>query len=173
MRRAKRWLPHAIVALGLAQMAGAIRGLPVLQGLAAATAASPAPRVFTTVDGFEGFSTRFFVEYVDVDGARRSIEITPERYARVAGPYNRRNAYGAVVAAGPVLSKRPVTAPMVDSVARHALCGAAPLLRELGVDPAQVGSPIVLRYVPRPGAPPPEGVPLRLTVDCDGAGAGR
>ena len=167
MTRAPRWAPPLLVALGLAQMVGATLGLPLLQGVAAATAASPAPRVFTTVDGFEGFSTRFFVEYVDVGGDARSFEITPARYARVAGPYNRRNAYGAVVAAGPVLSRRPLTAPMVDAVSRHALCGEAPLLRELGVDPATVASPVSIRYVPRRGYAPPDDVPLRLTIECD------
>ncbi|HJL19614.1 MAG TPA: hypothetical protein RMH99_28380 [Sandaracinaceae bacterium LLY-WYZ-13_1] len=164
--RLRRWAPALVVALGLAQMVGATLDLPIVRGLAAATAASPAPKVFTTLDGFEAFSTRFFITYVDVDGRRRSLALTPARYARIAGPYNRRNAYGAVVAGGPVLSRRPLTRPMVEAVSRYALCGDAPLLRELGVDPARVASPVTLRYEPRAGAAPPPEIPLALTVEC-------
>ena len=159
-----RWAPRLLIVLGLAQMAGAISGLTPLVGVAAATAASPAPRVFTTVDGFEAFSTRFFVEYRGEGGAPVSIELTPERYARLEGAYNRRNAYGAVSAAGPVLSRRAVTRPMVEAVAQHAVCGEAPLLRELGLEPG-LGSPITIRYLPR--APAPPGVPLELVVECE------
>jgi len=162
----ERRAPWVLVALGLAQMVGAVLGVAPLQGVAAATGASVHPKVFTTVDGFEGFSTRFFVEYVDTEGEPRSLEVTPEVYARVEGAYNRRNAYGAVVAAGPVLTRRPVTAPMVEAVARHGLCGEAPLLRELGIDPATVASPVAIRYVPRPGVEVPHGVPLRIEVAC-------
>ena len=163
-RGIERWGPIAVVALGLAQMLGAAMNVPVLQGLAAATAASPHPRVFTTIDGYEGFSTRFFVEYEDTGGEARSLELSPAVYARVEGAFNPRNAYGAAVAGGPALKGRPLLWPMVDAVARHGLCGDAPLLRELGVDPSRVASPITLRYAPRADTPPH--VPRTLTVEC-------
>src|SRR5437870_7433556 len=72
-------------------MAGDLLHMPVLKGIAAATGASPAPRVFSAVKGLETFSTRYFIEWIDTTGASHSVEITPERYAHLRGPYNRRN----------------------------------------------------------------------------------
>ena len=70
--------------------------------------------------------------------ARAQLALTPEVYARLRGPYNRRNVYGAVLAYGPVLATDAAAAAAVRAVARYALCGDAPLLRELGIDPADV-----------------------------------
>src|ERR1700755_3585891 len=95
--------------LGFAQMAGDIFHLPALKAVAAATAASPAPKVFSAVKGLETFSTRVFIEWVGEIGPTHSVEVTPERYAHVLGPYNRRNVYGAVLAYGPVLESDPRT----------------------------------------------------------------
>ena len=58
--------------------------------------------------------------------------MTPEVYARLAGPYNRRNAYGAAMAGGPALAADPSLRPMFLAVSRYALCDPAPVLRELG-----------------------------------------
>ncbi len=138
--------------LGLAQMAGDLLGLPLLKGLGAATAASPAPKVFTAVRGLETYSTAFFLEWTDRGGHPHSLHLTPEVYARIRGPYNRRNVYGAALSYGPVLASNPRTRPMFDDVIRHALGGNAPLLRELGVDPAEVALPVRLRLVPREGS---------------------
>jgi hypothetical protein len=142
-----------LIAVGLLQMAGdlcerylsAYYGLR-LKGLGAATAASPAPKVFSAVRGLETYSTRFFLEWKGADGAEHSLELTPEVYSRLRGPYNRRNVYGAALAYGPVLP-----AELRDPVMAYAMCGDAPLLRELGIDPAQVRGPVRLRYEPRPG----------------------
>jgi len=153
----------ALVALGLAQMAGDVAELPAVRGLAAATAASPAPKVFSAVQGLETYSSRFTLEWTDGTGAAQSLRLTPDVYARIRGPYNRRNAYGAVVAYGPVLASSDATRPLFDAVARHALCGDAPLLRELGVDPATVTA-LWLRVEPRPGTSPT--MPLVLVAPC-------
>ena len=147
-----------LIAVGLLQMAGDLceqfvspyYGLR-LKGLGAATAAAPAPKVFSAVRGLETYSTRFFLEWEDVDGEAHSLELTPEVYGRLRGPYNRRNVYGAVLAYGPVLATDERTRPLFESVARYALCGEAPLLRELGIDPAEVAGPVRVRYEPRPG----------------------
>jgi len=142
----------ALLCLGLLQMAGDLLSLPSVKAIAAATAASPAPKVFSSVRGLETYSTRFFVEWHDTEGNFRSVEITPQRAADLRGPYNRRNVYGAVLAYGPVMESDPRTRPMFNSVARFAFCGDAPLLRELGIDPRQVDSGLRLRLEPRPGA---------------------
>ena len=38
---------------------------------------------------------------------------------------------------------------MYDAVVRYALCGPAPLLREMGIDPANLSEPAVICLVPR------------------------
>jgi hypothetical protein len=137
-----------LVLLGLAQMTGDLLGWNALRGLMSATTASPAPKVFSAVDGFETYSTRFFVEWTDPTGTTRSLELTPEIYARVGGPYNRRNAYGAILAYGPILSTNPATSALFESVARFALCGRSPLLAELGVEVGSTGRSARVRLEP-------------------------
>ena len=137
--------------LGLLQMLGDLTGLVALRGLAMATTASPAPKVFSAVDGLETYSTRFFLEWRDRAGTPHSLELTPEVYQRIRGPYNRRNVYGAVIAYGPVFVASPVMRPVYEAVARYALCGEAPLLRELGIDPADLSDSPRVRLEPLPG----------------------
>jgi hypothetical protein len=127
-----------LVMLGLAQITGDLLGILPLKAIAAATQASPAPKVFSSVTGLETYSTRFYIELED-----RRVEMTPEIYSRIRGPYNRRNVYGAALAYAPVLP-----AELRDPVMRHALCGDAPLLREMGLQPA--ANPVVV-LEPLPG----------------------
>jgi hypothetical protein len=154
-----------LLAIGLLQMIGDVLGVPALKGLGLATAASPAPRVFSSIRGLETFSTRFFLEWRSRDGALHSLALTPEVYERLRGPYNRRNAYGAALAAGPVLATDPRTQRMFWAVLSHATCGEAPLLRELGIDPAQVDGPPRVRYEPLPGSSVPD-LPTILQPTC-------
>jgi hypothetical protein len=141
----------ALLALGLLQIAGDLAGFPAVRAIAAATTASPLPKVFSAVRGLETYSTRFFVEWTDRGGESHSLELTPEVYAALRGPYNRRNVFGAVVAYGPLLSTDARTRPMFERVAAYALCGDAPLLRELGVDPRTLAGPARVRLVPIAG----------------------
>jgi len=150
-----------LLLLGLLQMAGDVLGLRALKGIGAATNASPAPKVFSTVSGLETYSSRFFLEWKDRAGGERSLQITPEIYARIRGPYNRRNVFGAVFAYGPVLP-----AALREPVMRYALCGPAPLLHELGIDPATVEA-VRIRLEPLPGTGP-RGLPLVLDAPCRG-----
>jgi len=142
----------ALLVLGFAQMTGAVleecgaaRAGAALKGLAAASAASPAPKVFSSVRGLETFSTSFALEW-DEPGGVRCVTLTPELYARFRGPYNRRNAYGAALAYGPVLASNPATRPMLDGVLAYALGGDAPLVRELGLDASARTGPVRVVY---------------------------
>jgi hypothetical protein len=146
-----------LLVLGVAQIAGDLLGWTPLRGLAAATGASPAPKVFSAVRGFETYSTRFFLE--GRDGKR--IELTPSLYSRLRGPYNRRNVYGAALAYAPVLP-----ADMRDPVMRHALCGEAPLLREMGLEGELGPDPVTVSLEPLPGTSL-EGLQTAFTPDCD------
>jgi hypothetical protein len=158
-------LALALGALGLARMAGDATGIDALRGLAAATAASPAPRVFSAVRGLETYSSRFRIEWRGSDGVEHAMAITPERYAGLRGPYNRRNAYGAVVAYGPILASDPATQPLFESVARFSLCGEAPLLRELGLDVGSIEGPVRIRIEPAASSTPGD-LPLGFEAPC-------
>jgi hypothetical protein len=147
--------PALLVILGTAQIAGDLMELAPLRAIAAASGASPAPKVFSAVQGFETYSTRFFIEW-----PAHRIELTPEIYSRLRGPYNRRNVYGAVLAYAPV-----IPAALRVPVMRHALCGGAPLVRELGLTGGPVAGPIVVVLQPLPGTLP-AGMPTRFYVPC-------
>jgi hypothetical protein len=140
-----------LLALGLLQMAGDLLRVPVLRGIGAATVASPAPKVFSSVQGLETFSLEFYVEWADHTGVVHSLKLTPEVYAHIKGPYNRRNVFGAALAYAPILQKDPQTREMFESVVLYALCGQAPLLREIGIDPSHLSGPPRIRLVPRSG----------------------
>lgn len=159
------WSIGLLALIGFAQMAGDLLHLPALKGIAAATAASPAPKVFSAVGGLETFSTRYFVEWTDATGGPHSVQITPDRYARLRGPYNRRNVYGAVLAYGPVLESDPHTRSMFNAVSNYALCADAPLLRELGIPPEAANGSLRIRLETRAGVPPPN-LPLILHPTC-------
>jgi len=151
--------------LGCVRMLSDLAGLAPVAAVAAASGAAPAPKVFTSSQGLETFSSRFFVEWDTRDGATQSVELTPERYARLAGPYNRRNVYGAALAYGPVLASDPRTRPLLDDVLRSAACAEAPLLAELGIEtPARVG-PARIRVAPR-RRPPQARWPELLEAPC-------
>ncbi|HEV7768561.1 MAG TPA: hypothetical protein VGQ76_26425 [Thermoanaerobaculia bacterium] len=127
-----------LVVLGTAQMIGDLLGFLPLKAIAAATGASPAPKVFSAVQGLETYSTRFFLDLGD-----RRVEVTPKLYSRIRGPYNRRNVFGAALAYGPVLPPE-----LREPVLHYALCGDAPMLRELGL---QSTGTVAVELEPLPG----------------------
>lgn len=155
----------ALFIVGLLQMTGDLFSLPALKGLGAATAASPVPKVFSAVRGLETYSTRFYLDWVDVAGEEHSLELTPEVYARIKGPYNRRNIYGAALAYGPILSTDPRSRQMFDAVSTYALCGEARLLAELGVEPGSVSGGVRVRLEPLAGTDLGN-LPCVLEVSC-------
>jgi hypothetical protein len=155
----------ALLAVGLLQMTADMLQLRALKGVAAATAASPAPKVFSSVHGLETYSSRFFVEWTDKSGMFHSIKISPENTGGLRGPYNRRNVYGAVLAYGPVLQSDPSVRPMFESISRYALCGDAPLLRELGIPVTEIRGVPRIRIEMRPGTQTSD-LPLEYEPPC-------
>jgi hypothetical protein len=154
-----------LVILGMAQMTGDVLGISALEGIAAATTASPAPKVFSAVRGLETYSTRFSIHWRDASGSEKSLELTPEVYALIRGPYNRRNTYGAILAYGPIFASTPETQPLFESVARYALCGDAPLLVELGIDAKAAASPVRIQLEPLPSSDVGD-LPLIFEAPC-------
>ena len=162
----RAWIvPALLVVLGLMQMAGDLLGIDALKGIGAVSGASPAPKVFSSVMGLETYSTDFFIEGRDAEGRRVTVPLTSERYADIRGPYNRRNVYGAALVYGPILSTETTTAAMYDAIITFALCGDAPIARELELplDPAR--EPIRIRLEPQPGTDL-GGLPLVLEAPC-------
>lgn len=135
-----------LLLLGLLRMAGDAFCSEVLFGLGFASAASPGPKVFTVVGDMEPFANRFAVSWDDPSGRSERVALTPEVYSRLGGPYNRRNVYGAVLAAAPVLLDNPATASMCRSVLRHALTDDRTLLRELDLQPPAGATGLRLEY---------------------------
>lgn len=146
----KAYLDAALlVIIGCFQMIGDLSGQSAVKALGAAVHASPAPKVFTAQNGFETYSSRFYIDWQDQAAAQQSVELTPQVYRGLQGPYNRRNAYGAAISYAPVLASNPRTKPMVERVARHGFCGDAPLLAELRIPRDQVVYPLRVRLEPR------------------------
>jgi hypothetical protein len=139
-----------LIAVGCMQMTGDVLRIPVVKGIGAATSSSPAPKVFTAQDGFETYANRFFLEWQDAGGSQKSLELTPEVYSSFAGPYNRRNVYGAVFSYAPVLDANPLTRPMFRTVLERAFCGSRPAVVEIGL-PAEAArhGPLRIRLEPR------------------------
>ncbi len=130
MTRERRWA-LAMLVLGSLQMAGDVLGVPALVGLGAASHVAPAPKVFTALGEGEPFSATFAVELEHADGHRVRVPLDRAHYARLRGPYNRRNVVGALVAGGPHLHDDEALGPLFATAGRWALCEGT-LLRELG-----------------------------------------
>ena len=122
-----------LVALGSLQMTAEVLGMPKLKAVAATTQVAPAMKVFTAHQGYETHSARFSLHWRDEQGSATTLRLTPEVYAKVGGPYNRRNIYGAALAYGPLLRADPVTQPMHESVMRYGLCSPGVLREELDI----------------------------------------
>ncbi len=158
----------SLIGIGCIQMVGDVLQLPAVKAIGAASSASPAPKVFTAQNGFETYANRFYLEWRAQEGDLRVVEITPEAYSAVSGPYNRRNVYGAVVSYAPVLSANPLTRPMFQTVLSRSFCGDVTIASELGV-PRDAGrrGPIRIRLEPRRGVAQHQ-FELVHEVRCDG-----
>jgi hypothetical protein len=117
-----------LLLFGCTQMAGDLFGLRALKGIGAASAFAPCPKVFCDVNGLEGFASTFTLQFRTSSGKTHELPITPEIYARLRGPYNRRNAYGAVISFAPKLPAR-----LWQPVYRYGWSRGGPLRRELGL----------------------------------------
>lgn len=157
---------YLLLALGLSQMTADLMGFSLIKGLAAASGASPAPKVFSSVDGLETFSSEFFLTWKNKDSTIEKIKLTPEVYSKIKGPYNRRNVYGAAIAYGPILQTNTLSKEMFFSVSRFAFCNQATLLHELGINPENISYPINLEVKPKAGTNPASNLILNSQENC-------
>ena len=128
MQDKRKIIYYIIVIIGLLQSIGYVTQIENIRNLGVLTSASPLPLVFTEVDGIEAFAADFYIQWKDDSNEVIEIKITPTIYAQLKGPYNRRNAYGAAIAGGPIL---PET--IWKPVLRYGLCEDV-LENELGLD---------------------------------------
>ncbi len=110
----------ALIVVGHISIFGHIIKSELIQGLGFITAASPLPLVFSNFRGVEGFASQFKVKYI-LNGQEQVMQITPQNYQSLKGPYNRRNAYGAAIAGAPMLTAE-AEKKMVDGVITYAFC---------------------------------------------------
>jgi hypothetical protein len=129
-----------ITAVGFLQMCGYFAKFSALRGVAAATCASPLPKVFSDVEGLETFASTFEITGMDGEGYPFSIVITPEVYSRLQGSYNRRNVYGAALSYGPRLPER-----LWQQVFRYGFSPEGPLRKEIGVPAEARDLAVVIR----------------------------
>lgn len=142
MKITRNHIAIALTAVGLLQMTGHVLQVPLLRGIGLASGIAPFPRVFCETDGYEAFAAGYFLRWEDPDGNRVSRRLTAEWYADLAGPYNRRNVYGAALAFAPRMQPA-----LRDAVLAGSLSPESALLRELGVpdDAANLSVHIVPR----------------------------
>lgn len=133
-----------LIVVGSLQMVGYLTGRKALRGIGAAGVFAPFPKVFCEAEGYEAFAASFFLEGTQPDGRAWSCQLTPERYAKLAGPYNRRNVYGATLAFAPRLPDEMRTVLLGKALSENST-----LLRELEIPPDVEG--LKIRIVPRPG----------------------
>ena len=137
--RWRNWVATGFCAFATVAMLGDLIGSRVVKGLGGVSAAAPFPKVFCEFEGMEGFAAEFTIVCETPDGPR-TIPITPELYSRLAGPYNRRNVYGAALAGGPKLPRS-----MWEAVFRHGFGPGGPLRAEFGLPPDATNVFVVVR----------------------------
>ena len=106
-------------------------GLKPLVGLGFISCASPLPLVFSSFRGVEAFAGVFEIDVEGPEGSDR-LTLTPALYKQLAGPYNRRNAYGAAIAGAPMLDSDREQL-MVRTILNYGFCPGGPLLSEMGL----------------------------------------
>ncbi len=142
--KVRNLLAILLLVIGSTQMVGYLLDVRALRGIGLASGVAPFPKVFCEADGYEAFVARFFVEGDLPGGGRWQRRIDPGCYAKLRGPYNRRNVYGAALAFAPRLPR-----DLRDALLEAALAPGSAMRDELGV-PAGLGNPRV-RIEPRHG----------------------
>lgn len=135
----------AVTIFGTVAMLGDLTGCLPLLGIGAASTIAPFPKVFCDNQGLEGFASEFTIEFDDADGRHVKMPLTPEIYARMRGPYNRRNVYGAAFSFGPKLPPE-----LWRSVFAHGLGPAGTLREEFGL-PANATNIVIVIHTKTTG----------------------
>jgi hypothetical protein len=140
------WLSLALLIPGCFSMIGYLSSLPALQGFGFALGLSPLPRVFGTAiepqSGieFETFSVQSELLYRDAHGTEHTITPSRQVMQSIAGPYARRNAYGAVVCYAPALPEK-----LRERSLHYALISPGTMRAALGLTATDMSTELRLR----------------------------
>lgn len=110
-----------LLLLGSLQMLGLIFRSNQVKGLAFVTTAAPLPFVFTSFAGVETFSTTFELDILLKNGTNTLVNMDHKLYAKLQGPYNRKNVIGAVFSHGPFFVDKNMI-KIRDQVLDWAIC---------------------------------------------------
>lgn len=138
-----------LITISLFQITGDLFNQTWMKALGAAWGASPAPKVFSSAEGLETFSSKFFLIWTDRENNSHRVQLTPQLAKNLKGPYNRRNVYGAILSYGPILSKNKAMSEAYESVLKYATDEDGPLLKELGIDREFILESIFIEVVPK------------------------
>jgi hypothetical protein len=137
-----RWRNITALSVGLfslVAMLGDALKIPMMKGIGAASAIAPCPKVFCDTRGLEAFASDFFLRF-ETNGVATEMKLTPELYAKLKGPYNRRNVYGAALSFAPRLPE-----PLWRAVFDYALAPAGPMRSELGLPANATNMTVLIR----------------------------
>ncbi len=135
-----QWRNFAALVIGLVActaMLGDLLHVPALKAIGLTSVVAPCPKVFCDTKGLEAFASEFFLRF-ETNGVTNQVKLTPELYAKLDGPYNRRNVYGAALSFAPRLPE-----PLWQAVFAYALGPQGPMRVELGL-PAKATNVAVL-----------------------------
>jgi hypothetical protein len=157
--REPHWLVVSfLVAIGIANSLSDVLGITSLRTFALATVASPLPRAFSQSASLSGFAHELNIELTAADGAVIRRTESPELYAGLPGPYERRVIYGSALSFGPATPQR-----LFPSTLKYGFCNSGPLAQRMGLkEPLQAATVIG-------DAPSRRGVVPRIVVNCDNA----
>ncbi len=135
-----------LLVLGLTRMVGYWTQSKILQGIGAASGIAPFTKVFSATDGYEAFTASFVIRGTSAAGAASEIQLTPEIYSKLRGPYMRRNVYGAALVFAPRLPETLRTTLHSQALGPH-----SPLRTELEIPADWVSAELIIH--PREGSP--------------------
>lgn len=137
-------LQFLLVFVGLLSCIGYVLDIQPIRGLGFATVASPLPLVFSHFRGHEAFTNNLTVQLTTRSGVVVEEKVDYRVFSSMAGPYNRRNAYGAVISFGPFFTTERELL-LRDSVLKYGFCHPAPLLQAYGLTEALSSAKIFVR----------------------------
>ena len=106
-----------LLIIGCLNIVGYLCFSPNMQGLAFVTASSPLPLVFSAYKGIETFSFEYQPISINNETQIDLLDI----YPKIAGPYNRRNVFGAMFSYGPLFDD-PNLIKLRDEILNWAIC---------------------------------------------------
>jgi hypothetical protein len=134
-----------------------------VRGLGFATVASPLPLVFSHFRGEEAFANEIAIRLTTKSGRVIDDKVDYRIFSSMEGPYNRRNAYGAVISFGAYFTGDAEKA-LRDSVLHYGFCNPGPLVRNYGIDePLSSAEIIIRRRFSKEGDFPARSIPVVCT----------